>query len=403
MAYQSAAPLSRVDNQILQDQEIARRAESLASRPTHVWFALTGRCNLACTHCPRIPGVSSDVDMSAEVYARVRDQVLPLADEVNFGGNNLGEQTLHKEFLTALADIRAAGCRAVVTTNGTKLDEAVAGALASQGARLRISVEGVGETYQQVRGFKWDKLMKGLRTFQQAAHDHPDAGATLEFGMTVFAGNVHQIEDLIRTARDLEADKVFVGHLLPKNEDQRLQSLFFHRSSANQAFEQARQIATALNMNVTLPGPIDSGSPYLKPEAAATAAKDHQKTLEPCHLPWTTVNILENGDVLPCPVTGGALIMGNLGTSPFDEIWNGPAYRRLRKTVNSNKPHPVCAACALRGGTHTDTFDVLLGQKTLTRRLQSSVKRYLLRSKRKKTLARLTRARDAVNRVLARL
>ncbi len=398
---------TRVENRLLQEQEVARGADTLVSRPTEVWFALTGRCNLACRHCPRIAGVSSDEDMSVAVYERVRDQVFPAAEEVNFGGNNLGEQTLHKQFLTALADIRAAGCRAVITTNGTRIDEATAQAFARHGVRLRISVEGVGETYRHIRGFKWDKLMTGLRTFQQAAREHADAGASLELGMTAFASNVDEVPDVIRTARDLGADKVFVQHLLPKNEDQRLQSLFFHRKSANEAFERARAVAAEVGVNVTLPPPIDCGPAHLEPVAppvaAAPAAAPARPKRAPCYRPWTTVNILENGDVLPCPVTGGALIMGNLGRSSFHDIWNGPAYRRLRRTVNSDKPHPVCAACALRGGTESDTFDLMLNRKTLTGRLKTSVKSYLLRTKRKKALARLTRMRDAVNRMRARI
>ena len=392
----------RRSNRLLQQQEIARGADRLTSRPTEVWFALTGRCNLACGHCPRIAGVSSDEDMDAATYERVRDQVFPTADEVNFGGNNLGEQTLHKQFMTALSDIRASGCRAVVTTNGTRLEESVAGALASHGARLRISLEGIGETYQQIRGFKWDRLVKGLRAFQAAAHDHPEAGATLGFGVTAFEGNVEEVPSIVRMAHELGADKVFVQHLLPKNEDQRYQSLFFHRSSANRAFDRARAVARELGIQAVLPEPIDSGSPHLK-AAAPTPIGEAKPGLHACHLPWTTVNILENGDVLPCPVSGGSLIMGNLRERTFDQIWNGRAYRRLRRTVNSSRPNPVCAACALRGGTDGNTFKVLLGGGTLSARVKSSVKAYLLRTKRKKALARLTQARDAVNRLRARL
>jgi hypothetical protein len=94
--------------------------------------------------------------------------------------------------------------------------------------------------------------------------------------------------------------------------------------------------------------------------------------------------------------------MRNLARSSFADIWNGPAFRRLRRTVNWRQAHPAGAACALRGGTDSDTFEILLGS-TLTGRVKALVKSYLLRTKRKKTLARLTRGRDAVKRFLSHI
>jgi radical SAM protein with 4Fe4S-binding SPASM domain len=390
----------RARNRKLQDVAIESGSVKLAAMPTRVWFALTGRCNLACVHCPRIAGVSSDVDMDRALYARVRDEVLVYAEEIDFGGNNLGEQMIHPDFFAALADLRSANCNVLLTTNGTKLDANTAMQLAERGVRLRISVEGIGKTYEQVRRVSWDKLMSGLREFQKAAHDHPEARASLEFAMTAFADNVHQIPELVAQAKELGADRVLVQHLLPKNEDQKLQSLYFHRKTANDTFAQTEKLAGELGVSVSLPKPMNCGSVSLKKAVEEPAPQ----RLSPCYLPWTSVNVLENGDVLPCCVAGGSLIMGNLKKNSFEAIWNGPAYQRLRKTVNSDKPHPDCAACSMRGGSATEeTFGVLLNRHSIAGWVKSSVKRYLLRTKRKKLLARLVQTRDTVQRILARV
>lgn len=402
MSLQVAAADDRARNRAFQESEIESEAQILQSAPTRVWFALTGRCNLACLHCPRIAGVSSDVDMEPELFRRVRDEIMVNAEEVDFGGNNLGEQMIHPDFYTALADIRAAGCKVLLTTNGTKLNEESATALAKEGVRLRISVEGTGSTYEQVRRVSWDKLMGGLRSFQQAAHDYPDAHATLEFAITLFADNLHQLPELVATAKELGADRVFAHHLLPKNEDQKLQSLFFHRKAANDTFAKTEQLASALGVELSLPAPMDCGSLSLK-KPAEPAAEPKPTGPAPCYLPWTSVNILENGDVLPCCVAGSSLIMGNLKRNSFREIWNGPAYQKLRKTVNSKRPHPTCATCSMRGGATEDTYDILLNQHSVTEWVQSSVKQYLVRTKRKKTLARLVYARDTMQRLLSRV
>jgi radical SAM protein with 4Fe4S-binding SPASM domain len=399
MTLQVAAD-ERARNLALRELELEAGAEELKSRPTRVWFALTGRCNLACLHCPRIAGVEPDIDMELELFRQVRDQVLPYADEVDFGGNNLGEQIIHPAFASVLEEIRSVGCRILLTTNATKLDANLSEVLARAGVRLSISVEGVGKTYEQVRRASWDKLVASLRAYQEAMARHPDAKPALEFVMTVFAGNVHELPDLIRIAKELGADKVHVHHLLPKTKDQQLQSLFFHRSTANAAFAESQATATGLGIKIELPTQLDCGSIVLKKDFMT--AEVQKKALEPCYLPWTSANILENGDVLPCCV-GGPLIMGNLKKSSFDDIWNGPAYRRLRRTVNSKRPNPTCATCALRSrGATEDSYTFLL-PPSLSGRVKGMVKSYLVRSKRKKVLQGLIKVRDGVNRALARI
>ena len=50
---------------------------------------------------------------------------------------------------------------------------------------------------------------------------------------------------------------------------------------------------------------------------------------------------------MPCCAT--SVVMGDLEKSSFLEIWNGPKYRKLRKTVNSSQPLSFCGNCGLRG------------------------------------------------------
>src|SRR5262245_42116149 len=167
MAIRASAE-ARARNLEVREAEIASGAELVKGRPTRIWFALTGRCNLACLHCPRVAGVEPDIDMEMSLFHQVRDQILPYIDEVDFGGNNLGEQMIHPGFAAAIGEIREAGCRILLTTNATKLDPNLADLLARSGVRLSISVEGMGKTYETVRRVSWDKLVASLRVYQDA-------------------------------------------------------------------------------------------------------------------------------------------------------------------------------------------------------------------------------------------
>ncbi|MFO0659702.1 MAG: SPASM domain-containing protein [Polyangiaceae bacterium] len=74
-----------------------------------------------------------------------------------------------------------------------------------------------------------------------------------------------------------------------------------------------------------------------------------------CTMPWdhTVVNV--DGSVTPCcylrPDMGEQYIMGNIFETPFQEIWRGDRYQRLRASMLDDRSKmPVCATC--RGGTH---------------------------------------------------
>ena len=60
-------------------------------------------------------------------------------------------------------------------------------------------------------------------------------------------------------------------------------------------------------------------------------------------MPWNAAYLLANGDVLACCIPG--LKMGNLHEQSMEAIWNGEAYRELRRTVNSDERPSTCRAC----------------------------------------------------------
>jgi MoaA/NifB/PqqE/SkfB family radical SAM enzyme len=49
-----------------------------------------------------------------------------------------------------------------------------------------------------------------------------------------------------------------------------------------------------------------------------------------CSEPWTRMHILSDGDVLAC--CANSMVLGNINTNSFDEIWNGKAAQELRQS-----------------------------------------------------------------------
>jgi MoaA/NifB/PqqE/SkfB family radical SAM enzyme len=67
---------------------------------------------------------------------------------------------------------------------------------------------------------------------------------------------------------------------------------------------------------------------------------------EVCHALWKGCRILPDGTVSPCL----HLVMGNIASQPFAEIWNGPKMRRFRQII-SPRLFPGCARCCSRSFT----------------------------------------------------
>jgi radical SAM protein with 4Fe4S-binding SPASM domain len=66
-----------------------------------------------------------------------------------------------------------------------------------------------------------------------------------------------------------------------------------------------------------------------------------------CRQVWSTANIHSNGNVVPCCYHyDDELAVGNVFKQPFSELWNGPAYRALRKRIYQDKDSiPRCREC----------------------------------------------------------
>lgn len=133
-------------NVLLDEMRLPPDRWSLAPRSVSV--ALTNACDLSCPHCyaPKTP-------------SRLRPgQLLRWLDEldrhgcmgVGFGG---GEPTLFRE-LPRLCRYVAHETRLAVTmtTHGHWIDEALAAELTGNVHYIRLSMDGIGETYEKVRG-----------------------------------------------------------------------------------------------------------------------------------------------------------------------------------------------------------------------------------------------------------
>jgi len=137
-------------------------------KPVVVWN-MTRRCNLKCVHCY---AHAKDIEFKDELTTEQGKELID--DLAEFGSPVMlfsgGEPTMRKD-LPELAEYAISkGMRAVISTNGTLIDEKMAKVLKEIGlSYVGISLDGVRETNDKFRGMPgaYDAALKGLRNCRQ--------------------------------------------------------------------------------------------------------------------------------------------------------------------------------------------------------------------------------------------
>jgi MoaA/NifB/PqqE/SkfB family radical SAM enzyme len=87
-----------------------------------------------------------------------------------------------------------------------------------------------------------------------------------------------------------------------------------------------------------------------------------------CQKPWTDLhNFTVDGRMDVCCIATGEsqtrYALGNLLTQSFQDVWNGPAAREFRRTVNSDTPLPPCRRCPMAFAYQGPLFNPLGAQR----------------------------------------
>lgn len=125
-----------------------------AIAPRQVSIALTNACDLHCPYCfaPKKPGVLESGRVSSWLSELDANGTLG----VGFGG---GEPTLYPRFAELCASAAKNTNLAVTfTTHGHHLNDAVLDSLKGNVHFIRVSMDGVGKTYERLRGRSFSAL-----------------------------------------------------------------------------------------------------------------------------------------------------------------------------------------------------------------------------------------------------
>ena len=286
----------------------------MAEKKLNGTVIVTYRCNARCTMCNRYKCPSKpDEEISLETIKK-----LPKMYFTNITG---GEPFIREDLPDIVRELYKKSDRIVISTNGFFTDRIIELCEEFPNVGIRISIEGLEETNNKIRGLK-DGYNKGYTTLKKLVEmNHPDVG----FGMTVQDANAKDLVSLYKISDELNMEFA-TASLHNSFYFVEAKNIIHDRPMVAKEFE--KLINELLNSN--------------SPKKWFRAYFNHglinyiygQKRLLPCDMAFDTFFIDPYGDVMPCNGTKDKEVMGNLNeVKTWDELWDSKKAEKVRTKV----------------------------------------------------------------------
>lgn len=279
-------------------------------------------------------------------FKKIFDQIRPL----NLNLSGYGESFLNPHLMLMIRHAKKYGTKVNFATNLTLVENMVKDICLSGLDLLKISIDAATpQTYKKIRGIDhFDTVISNINKINAYKQQHHLNKPVLRFNFALQADNLEELEDVLRLAKRLRIEVVYVQYLEFVNMESRKKKLVGNLKikSLTDKLKSAAKTADSLGVKTNLAmwlRDIDHYYGKMRPEPEF---KDSNRI---CHFPWMTSYIEYNGDVRPCQMfvwKRGEGIMGNALKSDFKAVWNSQKYRDFRKMTKKRKrPFLPCRSC----------------------------------------------------------
>lgn len=274
---------------------------------------VTYRCNARCTMCNRYKCPSTpEEEISIETIKK-----LP---EMYFTNITGGEPFIREDLKEIVRELYKKSDRIVISTNGFFTDRIVDLCKEFPNIGIRISIEGLEETNNSIRGLD-DGFNRGYTTLKKLVEmGMKDVG----FGMTVQDANAKDLVPLYKLSDEMNMEFATAS----------LHNSFY--------FVEAKNIIKDREMvGKEFESLVNELLKSNSPKKWFRAYFNHglinyiygQKRLLPCDMAFDTFFIDPYGDVMPCNGTKEKEVMGNLNAQSWEELWNSEQAEAVRSKV----------------------------------------------------------------------
>jgi MoaA/NifB/PqqE/SkfB family radical SAM enzyme len=308
-------------------------------------------CNLRCKMCYySFDYKRKKEQMELPLFRKIADEVFPKTRFLYLSCAT--EPLMNKQFANF---VRVTGEYNVpftsFCTNGQLLTEDVVDAcIDSSISEIIFSIDGAtSETYEAIRrGGKWERLCKNLEMLASVKRRRNNAAPAVRMNFTCMQTNIQELPNMVDFAAEYGAESLHVRHLVAYGEaNGSFKEEVAYRELFNAKAKEAREAAGSRGIDLFLPDKIPEGSSATK-SCLTDGSRIRVEANPYCLLPWFQAIISWNGDYRICSLH----TLGNLRHQSFDEIYDSPKMKEIRRTMLARTEHSCSWNC------HQEAYDV---------------------------------------------
>jgi AdoMet-dependent heme synthase len=297
--------------------------------PLIMSWNVTRKCNMKCSHC-YINATEKKVDneLNTEEAKVLMDQICQVSRPLLVLSG--GEPLLRPDIYALIEYGAAKGLKMGLGSNGSLIDDAVAGKLKAAGiATVSISIDSnIPSQHDEFRGVTgaWEKAVNACKALRKN-------NVLVQVNTTLTQQNYNQIDDIMTLAEGIGVENFHLFFLVPTGRGTKLADISpqMYEDMITKTF--AKTSKHRLNVR-------PSCAPQFM-RIAQGMGLDMRQWIRGCIAGMYYCRIYPNGDVTPCPYL--PVKLGNIREQSFKDIWFGSEVFKALRDCNSLKGK--CGAC----------------------------------------------------------
>ncbi len=352
---------------------IGRSSAALAK----VYIEPTNLCNLDCRTCMRNVWDEPLGILSGETFSNIIEGLKQFSStpSIFFGG--FGEPLMHQQIVEMVQAAKTAGAEVELISNGILLDQAMAGRLVEAGLdRIWVSIDGATpESYDDVRlGAALPEVIENLTYLQKLRMLTGRSLPKIGIAFVAMKRNIADLPKVVRMGKRLGADQFSISNVLPHTQELKEQVLYarsiYERNNLPSEWVPLISLPR-MEMNALTREPL---AETLKDWNMLSVARQ-ELSMGANTCPFVekgSISIRWDGAVSPClPLLHShesylddhlrqnhAISVGSINQHSLFELWNDPAYVKLRARLLEFdfSPCTICNSCEMAEANLEDCF-----------------------------------------------
>ena len=325
-----------------------QRPALVPTLPRSLYLEATNRCDSECQTCIRtFNTLEPPKDLTLAEVQRLVEQFSVLERVVLHG---IGEPLLNRQIFEIVAYLKAKHITVLFNSDAISLTQKRAAQLIESGLdEYRVSMDAATrEMYAKIRGVdQFERVLRNVGYLMALQHQQGCSTPRVSLWFTTLKANLDELPAFIRLAVRLGVPEVNAQRLVFNGYGLAVQEQSLHRHLEERE-QRLIQEAEALAVHH---GIVFKASGATTPLQSLHGLAPEQRPWAGCQRPWTLSYVTANGNVLPCCISPWTtksyrhLILGNVLTTDFAQVWNGARYQQFRQDFESDVAPDPCRGC----------------------------------------------------------